>query len=56
MGIEYQNYSFRGGLLMLIGDCIFWAVLGLYLDQVVPSQFGVSKKWNFCCSRRRRPV
>jgi len=54
MGIEYQNYSFRGGLLMMFGNVIFWSILGLYLDQVIPSQFGVSKSWNFCCKSSKK--
>lgn len=34
---------------MLILDFLFWTALGLYCDQVVPSQFGIAKPWNFCC-------
>jgi hypothetical protein len=37
LGMSYQGYSFRGGILMLIFDNILWTFLGLYLDQVVPS-------------------
>lgn len=51
---EYQNFSFRGGLAMMFFDLVFWAVLGLYLDQVVPSQFGVAKPWNFCCKSKKK--
>ena len=54
LSIQYENFSFRGGLLMLFADVIFWGVLGLYLDQVVPSQFGVAKPWNFCCKRAKK--
>jgi len=51
--VVYQNYSFRGGMLMLLFDCIFWGLLGLYLDQVVPSQFGIAKPWNFLCKSKK---
>lgn len=37
----------------MIFDIIFWAAIGLYLDQVVPSQFGVAKPWYFCCSCKK---
>jgi hypothetical protein len=47
--IEYQGYSFRNGLIFLFADFIFWALIGLYLDQVIPSQFGVAKPWYFIC-------
>jgi len=33
---------------------IFWTCLGLYLDQVVPSDFGVAKPWNFLCVRKKK--
>ena len=54
MSIQYQGYSFKGGLLVLIADVIFWGFLGLYFDQVIPSQFGVAKPWNFMCKRNSR--
>lgn len=40
------------GLIMMSVDCIFYLLLGIYLDQVIPSQFGVAKPWNFCCKRK----
>mmetsp|Transcript_30475 Transcript_30475/g.46694 ORF Transcript_30475/g.46694 Transcript_30475/m.46694 type:complete len:240 (+) Transcript_30475:862-1581(+) len=54
MSIKYEGYSFRGGLLMMIFDVLFWTGLGLYFDQVIPSQFGVAKPWNFCCKKKAR--
>jgi len=41
---------------MMMFDVVFWTALGLYCDQVIPSQFGIAKPWNFCCKcggRRR---
>jgi hypothetical protein len=57
-GIEYQGYSFKNGLLMMTFNVIFWTLFGWYCDQVVPSQFGIAKPWNFClkCSRRTPAV
>jgi len=52
--IEYQGYSFRNGMLILLANVIGWTAVGLYLDQVVPSQYGVAKPLCFCCQRRRR--
>lgn len=54
VGKVYENYSFRGGLIMMFVDLVFWGALGLYLDQVVPSQFGVAKPWNFCCKSKKK--
>lgn len=50
----YQNYSFTAGMVFLALDAVVYILLGLYLDQVLPSGFGVPKPWNFClkCGRR----
>jgi hypothetical protein len=52
MSVAYQNYTFKGGLLIMCANAIGYALLGLYLDQVIPSQYGVSKPWNFLCKRK----
>jgi len=52
--MEYEGYSFKGGLLFMLGNVIFWGVLGIYLDQVIPSKFGIAKPWNFCCKSNKR--
>ena len=41
---------------MLVLDLVLWGLLGLYLDQVVPSQFGVAKPWNFLCKFKRNKM
>lgn len=46
---DYEGYSFNGGIGMLVFNLIFWTLLGFYLDQVVPSDYGVAKPWNFLC-------
>ena len=58
-GVEYQGYSFRNGLLMMTFNVFFWTLFGFYCDQVVPSDFGIAKPWNFLCkcsSGRNRAV
>jgi ATP-binding cassette, subfamily A (ABC1), member 3 len=32
LGIQYQNYSFKGGILVLLLDTLVWGFIGLYLD------------------------
>ena len=54
MSNVYQGYSFRGGILMLLLDLVVWVSAGLYFDQVIPSQFGVAKPWNFCCVKAKK--
>lgn len=49
--IYYENYSFSICLGMLFVFAVLFTFLGLYLDQVVPSPYGVSKPWNFLCKR-----
>lgn len=56
LSVEYQNFSFRGGILMMLFDVVLWTALGLYLDQVVPSDYGVAKPWNFCCKSSKRRI
>jgi hypothetical protein len=36
---------------MLLLDTFFYLFLGLYLDAVLPSQYGVAKKWYFVCTK-----
>jgi ATP-binding cassette subfamily A (ABC1) protein 3 len=39
---------------MMFFNVVFWGILGMWLDQVVPSQFGIAKPLCFCFMRRRR--
>ena len=43
----YHNYNFGQGLFMLVVDFVLYTVLAWYLDQVVPSEFGVRRPWYF---------
>ena len=59
--IIYYGYSFNTGLLMLLLDFAIFTFLGLYLDKVMPSQYGQRLNPCFClmpsfyrCCRRNR--
>lgn len=60
--VIYQNYSFDSALLMLFVDFILFFALGLYLDKVIPSDFGqrlgpcflCTPSYYRCCRRQRR--
>ena len=52
MGLNWSNayvgnYTFISSLLMLILDTILYIGLALYLDCVLPSQYGTPKPWYF---------
>ena len=32
---------------MLAFDFVFWGLIGLYFDQVVPREYGANKPWYF---------
>ncbi len=40
----------------MISNAIVWGLLGLYLDQILGSQYGVSKPWNFCCKCKKKAI
>ena len=46
--IIYFGYSFDTGLIMLLVDTVIFTILGLYLDKVMPSQFGQRLHPCFC--------
>ena len=59
--VIYQNYSFNSALWMLLFDFVLFFVLGLYLDKIIPSEFGQRLSPCFCfqpnyyrCCRRQR--
>lgn len=41
---------------MMFINVVFWTMLGLYLDQIIPSQFGVAKPWNFLCKSAKKKI
>ena len=38
--VEYENFAFVDSLRMLLFDFVLYFVLGLYLDKIIPSDFG----------------
>ena len=44
--------TFATALIFLIIDTFLLLGLGLYLDQILQSQFGVAKKWYFLCTKK----
>ena len=60
--IIYYNYSFDTALWMLFADFVIFTALGLYLDLVIPSDFGqrlspcflCTPSYYRCCRRSRR--
>lgn len=44
----------HGGMLMLYIMTVFYVILGVYLDKVVPMEFGVALPWNFCCKKKEK--
>jgi len=47
--IIYYNYSFDSALFMLLVDFVLFAAIGLYLDKVIPSEFGQRLNPCFLC-------
>jgi ATP-binding cassette subfamily A (ABC1) protein 1 len=60
----YDNYTYLEGLILLIVSGFLFTFLGLYLDKVLPKEYGDSEPWYFfcsprfypCCRQGRRPV
>ena len=50
--MEIYNYTFVRGLYMMIISFIFFTVLGLYLDKVLPKTYGETRGVCFCFSKR----
>lgn len=43
-----SNYTYVIGIVMLIISGIFFSILGLYLDAILPKKYGERKKCCFC--------
>lgn len=48
---EYDNYKFSAGLWMLFFGLVAFLLLGLYLDSVLPKEFGSKSHPCFCFKR-----
>ena len=49
VSIIYYQYSFNTALYMMIVDFFLFTFIGLYLDKVIPSEFGQRLSPVFCC-------
>lgn len=49
----YQGYSVTAAMLWLTFDAFLYIFLGLYMDQVIPSTYGVAKPWYFLCQCKK---
>jgi hypothetical protein len=47
----FQNYSYAACLIMLTISFILFLSAGLYLDNTLPSAYGLRKPWYFCLTR-----
>lgn len=47
----YQNYSYASCLIMLAISFTLFLSVGLYLDNTLPSAYGLRKPWYFCLTR-----
>jgi ATP-binding cassette subfamily A (ABC1) protein 3 len=48
---DVENFTFGSALLMLTVDIIIYTLLGAYLDEVLPKQFGIQQPLCFCFSK-----
>lgn len=48
----YQNYKFQTGLVVMVISLVVFTCIGIYLDNVLPSAFGLRKPWYFLFTSR----
>ncbi|KDO35467.1 hypothetical protein SPRG_00314 [Saprolegnia parasitica CBS 223.65] len=46
----YQNFRFSTSLYYMAFDIVLYTLLGLYLEKVVPKDYGITEKWYFLVS------
>lgn len=44
----YQNYVVRDGMIVMVLSGFAFGCIGLYFDNIIQSQYGSAKAWNFC--------
>lgn len=50
--LAYQNYKITGFIGMMMFDFVFFWLLGWYLENVLPHEWGVKRSVCFCFTRR----
>ncbi|MFO0116568.1 MAG: hypothetical protein ACK521_02770 [bacterium] len=45
----YFNYTYLEGLICLAISLPLFTFIGLYLDKVLPREYGRSERWYFLC-------
>ena len=50
---DFQNFNFTIGLIMLFVDTTLWLLLGIYLEAVLPKEFGQRRHPCFCFAKRK---
>jgi ABC-type Na+ transport system ATPase subunit NatA len=57
-GVSFQGYTIGEGMAFLIVDIVLCLTIGVYLSYVLPSTYGVPRKWYFLCdpSYWRKPT
>jgi ATP-binding cassette, subfamily A (ABC1), member 3 len=55
LGDQVNNYSVRIAILMTLANILIFTVLALYLDQVIPNEFGKKRHPLLCLMRAKKP-
>ena len=45
--LVYKNFAYNDGIFMLIVSFLVFTLLGLYLDNVMKSEYGIPKPYNY---------
>ena len=53
MKTPQYGFAYSNGIIILLVQIIITTFLGLYLDQIIPSDYGVAKPWNFLCIKKK---
>ena len=53
MRTAQYGFAYSNGIIILFVQIIVTTFLGLYLDQIIPSEYGVAKPWNFLCVKKK---
>ncbi len=48
---QYGHFSVGAGMFMMFLDFFLYTIIGYYVDQTFPSEFGVQRPWYFCVTR-----